>query len=317
MQTSLSPDNTSRGAWVHRSKRIPDVLIDASIRGAYLHHAPYPVHEIVQEFKQRKFISRSMNVITMGSCFAQELATWLDQNKYNRLQHLWGVIYNPASMRQIVQYSENPDSWTPMELTWTDGEKHFDPYRKSDDHTGAYYLGRSITEAHDSLKTHYNESRAMIKSADLAVLTLGLTEHWRSRYDKKVFFTVPYKPFYSVAKHEFSSLSFSEVSEHIRYTISGLRALNPDIKIIFSVSPIPLAISFRLNLGPYVATQFSKSVLHAAVLEHVQTSEGTHYMPSYEIATSDRSRYFKEDGRHVNKECVDTIMNAFEELYVL
>ena len=252
----------------------------------------------------------------MGSCFAQELARWLDAHTYNRLPHHWGVIYNPASMAQIIQYSAEPEAWQPAEPFWSDSTGYYDPYRKSDDHSGPVRLGQTESEAIERFRAHQHASLATLSQADLAVLTLGLTELWRHRTDHRSFFAVPPPAFYNSKQHEFHNLTFDEVRDHLTYVTRTLSRLNPAIQIIISVSPIPLSISFRPELGPYVATQFSKSVLHAAVLEHVSEYPNAHYMPSYEIATNDRLRFFDPDGRHVNRLCVSTIMQAFEHLFV-
>ncbi len=77
-----------------------------------------------------------------------------------------------------------------------------------------------------------------------------------------------------------------------------------------------ISASPRRHLGPYIATSFSKSILHAATFEAIEKNENVYYMPSYEIARSNPIKNYKEDGRHVNAECIARIMEVFRMLYV-
>jgi hypothetical protein len=47
----------------------------------------------------------------------------------------------------------------------------------------------------------------------------------------------------------------------------------------------------------------------------VDSYDNVFYMPSYEVVTSRPQSTFKEDGRHVLKSTVATIMNTFKKLY--
>ncbi len=311
---SNQPLEKTADGWLAR--RIPASLLDAATKGVYHRQNPYTVDAIIEAFASDPFVTRDTRIVTMGSCFAQELAHWLDRYGYRRLPHHWGVIYTPASLRQIVQYSVEPETWRPVEPFWADAAGVYDPYRKSDDHNGALRLGDTIDQARAAWARHQADSRATLAGADLAVLTLGLTELWRNREDHAAFFAVPPPAHYSEARHAFHAMTFDEVRNDLGYVVDRLQRLNPRLRIVFSISPIPLSVSFRTHLGAYVATQESKSVLHAAVHDIIRSRGGVSYMPSYEIATSDRARFFQTDGRHVNAECVATIMGAFERMHV-
>ena len=210
----------------------------------------------------------------------------------------------------------DPDSWRPAERYWIDKNGYHDPYRKADDHGGPVFLGRDELEAGRALERHYRDGRATLAQADLVVFTLGLTELWRHRQDHSGFYAVPGPDFFKPNLHEFHNLSYQDVVEHTRDAIHGLQRLRPGVRVLLAVSPIPLSISFRPELGPYVATSWSKSVPQAAVQELIRL-EGVDYMPSFEIAGSNPAAHFAGDGRHVTDHCVETIMRAFEWLYTV
>jgi GSCFA family len=297
--------------------RIPEAMRVIAQAGEYLRVFPYPVERIVGDYESRPFITKDTKIITMGSCFAQELYQWLLKNGFNCLDHEWGVIYSPKSISQIIQYSFERDRWTPDEPTWCMDSKYYFPYLKSADHSGPMLLGESMEEARTALEGHYQRSKRILQEADLAVWTLGLTELWRSKKSHCTYFAIPYPQIFDADVHEFHSLSYSEVIDELEYAINTYKSNNEKIKIMLSVSPIPLSISFRSHLGPFVATQYSKSILHAAALELSEKYDFVFYMPSYEIVRNDPRASYSEDGRHVNRTCVNTIMSAFKTLYVI
>lgn len=298
------------------ARKVPAKLLDDAIAGLYPRINPYPIESLQGHFSATPFVTREKKLVTLGSCFAQRVAEWLVSNNFNCLNAPWGVVYNPLSIYQIAQYSLDTENWNPDQVLWKTSEGYGDPYRKSDDHSGPMFLGDSHDTAMLSLKNHYESSREAFTTADVFVFTYGLTECFRNKVDKRAFFSMPLNEWYDEEKHEFHNLEYQEIVESISGTISLIRKHNPKSQFILSVSPVPLSISFRKHLGPYVATQFSKSVLHAALYEVTQNFENVFYMPSLEMTRIDPVSCFQPDGRHVRKEAVEEIMSVFSKLYV-
>jgi len=253
----------------------------------------------------------------MGSCFAQELRAWLKKHGYNCLPQEWGVIYSPQSIAQIIKYSLESETWKPTETFWEYTGKFHDPYIKAKNHSGPVVHGESLEEARKAQKRHYDRSSSLLKEADAVVWTLGVTELWRNKEDHSAFFEIPSPDFFDPDLHEFYNLTYEDVLECLEYSIETLIKYNPTVKILLSVSPIPLHVTFRDHLGPLVATQYSKSILHAAALTVFEKYDAVLYMPSYEITRIDPVSNYMPDGRHVNERCINSIMKVFKGLYVL
>jgi hypothetical protein len=296
--------------------RVPEALRDTARRNEYLAANPYPVEQIVREFKATPFVTPQTKTVTMGSCFAQELDKWLTKHHYNILRNVWGAVFSPQSFAQIIAYSFETASWTPDELFWVMDGKYRNPYVKGGTGEPAY-LGETEADARLALQAHYEQSRDILSQAEAAVWTLGLTESWRNKRDHKTYFALPFTQVYNPELHEFHNLSYEDVIRHLDYAITTYKKYNPALQFILSVSPVPLHVSFREHLGPYVATQYSKSVLHAAAMRMVEQYDYVSYMPSFEITRSNPTVNYQADGRHVNEACVETIMDAFKQLYVL
>lgn len=296
--------------------RIPAPLRESNQYGIYVRKNPYPLDSIIQDFQSKPFVTKNTKTIVMGSCFAQHINRWLKTNGYGCLEHVWGVIYTPKSISQIIQYSFERNSWDPAEPFWIMEGKYYFPYLKADDHKGPKYLGEDESSALQAIEDHFKQSAELLKEAELVIWNIGITELWRNKEDQLSFYALPFPQLFNQDRHEFYNLNYDDVLNILDYSITTLKEFNPQVKIIFSIEPVPLSFSFQQHMGPYVATQYAKSVTTAAAMALVETHEDVFYLPAYEIIRNDHKKYYGPDGRHINEDGLDAIMKAYEKLYV-
>ena len=88
--------------------------------------------------------------------------------------------------------------------------------------------------------------------------------------------------------------------------------MNPRVKVILTVSPVPLVATAE-DAHVLVATTLSKSVLRVAAGAVASRESDVAYFPSFEIITGPqaRGRYFAKDLRSVTEEGVDRVMALF------
>ncbi len=115
--------------------------------------------------------------------------------------------------------------------------------------------------------------------------------------------------------------SFEENVAHLNAIISTLRAFRPSLKIVLTVSPIPIARSFT-HRSPIVADCVSKSTLRAAVEQLLQRSdENLFYWPSFEAIRwlgGHIGPLFGTDGedqRHPGVKYIEAIVTPFAEAF--
>ncbi len=121
--------------------------------------------------------------------------------------------------------------------------------------------------------------------------------------------------------YEMRHTSVGDNERAIRSIIDGLREINPTIKIVLTVSPVPL--NRAIGLGSSVrADAISKSTLCVATANVMADQpEGVFYWPSYEIvkwlAPHIAPAFAADDGnlRHVNRELVALIISLFLKYY--
>jgi hypothetical protein len=154
----------------------------------------------------------------------------------------------------------------------------------------------------------------MFETTDLFVFTLGLTEAWRSKADGAVYPTCPgtQAGTFDAGKYEFVNLSMGEVLADLRQVFAKLRVLNPGIRFLLTVSPVPLTATAS---GKHVltATTYSKSVLRAVAGQLTDELDHVDYFPSYEMITAPvfGGAFFDETRRNVTSDGVDFVMRTF------
>ena len=108
-----------------------------------------------------------------------------------------------------------------------------------------------------------------------------------------------------------------EVIQDLFAAIDFMTARNPALRILLTVSPVPLIATFEPQ-HVLVATTYSKSVLRVAAQAATDRYAHVDYFPSYEIITASFSRgaYFAADLREVEAAGVSHAMRCFFRNYL-
>lgn len=288
----------------------------------------YPLD--IQDWYTKKFDISGATIATAGSCFAQHIGHQLKTLGFNYLDaepapsiltkssHLdfgygmysarYGNIYTSRQLWQLLQRATG--KFEPQESIWQLSNGLVDPFRPTIEPEPF----ESEKELNSSRDYHYACVRKILKSADVFVFTLGLTEAWESTLDGAVFPIAPgvsggnYDP----ALHKLKRLEYTDVVSDLEKCIRLMRKLNHDIKFILTVSPVPL-MATATDDNVIVATMLSKSILRAAAGHLANKYEFIDYFPSYEIISSHvmRSQFYEPDMRGVSLHGVKHVMSHF------
>lgn len=273
-------------------------------------------------------------VATMGSCFAQHISRHLQQSGFNYLvteqapegsgrdearRLNYGVFSarygNVYTVRQALQLVERAYGSSSAEEGWNSGGRVVDPYRPQIEPDGF----ASTAEMLKSRETHLGAVREMLEQATVLVFTLGLTEAWRSRETGAVFPTAPGVAGGAYDPNAFEPVNFTvqEVIGDLRSLVIKLREINPALKIILTVSPVPLKATFE-SRHVLQSTVYSKSVLRVAAQDAADTFDDVCYFPSFEIITgpAGAGRYYAADLREVRDIGVAHVMRVFERHFI-
>ncbi len=156
-------------------------------------------------------------------------------------------------------------------------------------------------------------------STDFFIVTLGLSEIWYDEPTGEVFWRAVPVGRYDATRHRFRVCSHAETKDRIEKIYALIRGHIPDAKVLFTLSPIPLAATFR-DVSCLSANSVSKAILRVALDEFLREhSEDMNtrlfYFPSYEIVNELFHAKYMEDGRHPSGDIIGLIMKVFQAAY--
>jgi len=292
-------------------------------------------HEVDPVVDPRFKIDIEARVATAGSCFAQHISRRLSGMGFNYFvpengeglpaearegrqfgvfSARYGNLYTTAQLRQL--FEEAFGRRRPRDSAWLrrDG-RLVDPFRPQVEPAG-FVAQIDVAEARTQ---HLDAVRSVFRDSDVLVFTMGLTEAWRSRKDGSVF---PLAPGVAAGQfdpglHEFVNFDVDEVSRDLFAFLDGLKAINPGVKVILTVSPVPLIATFEPR-SVLTSTVYSKSVLRVVADMATRRHDWVDYFPSYEIITGSHAggRYYEDDAREVSHLGVAHAMRCFFDNYI-
>jgi hypothetical protein len=217
---------------------------------------------------------------------------------------------NIYTSRQLLQLFERAYGlFRPRDTAWQYGEAFVDPFRPRIV-TGGFL---SIGDLEDDRRTHLAAVRRMFEECTVFVFTLGLTEYWYSAEDGAVFPLAPGVHGGAAGpKYKFGNLSVEEVVADLRSFVAKLRVVNPTVRIILTVSPVPLVATYE-DRHVLQSTTYSKAVLRVAAETLSAGDSHIMYFPSYEIITAAGHKFLATDRRSVTKEGVSRVMDLFAQ----
>lgn len=273
-------------------------------------------------------IAPTDRVATAGSCFAQHISRALTARGYGYLvtepgpeEQGYGVFParfgNIYCARQLLQLFQRAHGlFEPEEGAWrTPDGRVVDPFRPRVQPGGFADEAAMLADR----ETHLAAVRRMFGATDVLVFTLGLTEAWVSGRDGAVF---PLAPGVAGGPDDASHIqphnfTVEETVADLTAVIGMARAIRPDLRVLLTVSPVPLKATFE-DRHVLVSTGYSKAVLRVAAGSVSDTVAGVDYFPSYEIVTGIQAGpgVWADDLRSVTPDGVSRVMAELARAYL-
>jgi len=279
------------------------------------------------------FITAQTRIVSAGSCFAHSIAAYLQQKgfaylvtetgppwlrpeqaqkfQYGVYSARYGPVYGPLQFWQLVQRAWG--QFSPQDDCWAAGQGWVDPFRPRIQ-PGGFVSPEAMRLDREH---HLAAVREAFAQADLLILTLGLTECWRSCLDGAVYPQCPGKQWgvFDSERYVFHNLSLAEIEACLSASVAFLAEINPKLRWILTLSPVPLAVTAEPK-HVLEATGYSKALLRVAIENLCREFAQVDYFPAYELVMHDRQAAFAPDGRQVLPETVAAIMQRFENRFV-
>jgi hypothetical protein len=205
-------------------------------------------------------ISNRDQVATAGSCFAQHIGRTLLSEGFNYLvteqrpatagasddgYGLFSARFgNVYTVRQLLQLFDRAYGlFQPHDVAWPIGDRFVDPFRPNVQSGGF----ASIAALEADRASHFLAVREMFESCSVFIFTLGLTEGWISEADGAVYPLAPGVVGEPPEANRYAPCNFGvdAMMRDMGAFLAKLRAVNPDVQVILTVSPVPLAATFE------------------------------------------------------------------------
>ena len=290
---------------------VPKSIGSSFFRGENCNFNPY-LHDFADPAFLEKFflkgwlpeapwIEKSTRITAFGSCFAVNITKHLSQAGYNLTAEKEPSIYISSMGEGMVnvhalcqQFEWAFEDIQPPQNLWH-GYK-----------AESFGYDPKVRE----------KTRAAFVQTDLFIITLGLSEVWYDDVSGGVFWrAVPMKD-YDPSRHKFRVCGLAETKEKISQIDALVRRYVPAARLLFTLSPIPLAATFR-PVGCISANSVSKAILRAALDEFLRdnwdrVNKSLFYWPSYEVIQDLFPFRFGPDARHPTPQILNLIMRMFE-----
>ncbi len=238
-------------------------------------------------------ISYHSMLFLTGSCFAENMAIRLKQHRFNVLDNPHGILFNPYSVADSLdsyiegrQYSAG-DLFYLNEL-WNSWEHHTQ-FSDIDKEAALTRINQSQADA-----------AAYIRSATHVMITLGSAYYYVLKETGK-----PVSNNHRAPANWFEKklMGIDEIVSKFTVTLNNLLAINPNVQIIFTVSPV------RHYRDGIVENNRSKARIIESVHALCDHFEQAYYFPAYELVIDilRDHRYYDIDFVHPNYLATDYV----------
>ncbi|WP_309762025.1 GSCFA domain-containing protein [Pseudomonas oryzihabitans] len=286
---------------------------------------------LVENIWTPKFgIGRDDLVVTAGSCFAQHISRYLkssgfswvdsepapdsmdDEEKrtqgYGVFSFRTGNIYTPTLLEQWIDFALGKRSSEESEYFFDNG-LFFDLLRPALNPGGYASLQDAVVARDKTLEC----MRRSLASANTFIFTLGLTEAWLHKCGT-IYPVCPgtIKGDFNPDLHYFHNYDYSEILACLKRVFDKVRSINPIMRFVLTVSPVPLTATADSD-HILTATTYSKAVLRAVAGFLSKSESYVDYFPSYELVSSPlfEGASFANNKRSVTDEGVTFVMRHF------
>jgi len=236
-------------------------------------------------------------IMLIGSCFTEHIGSRLKMMKFAINLNPFGIVYNPLSIADQLQYLLNPAGFIRDDLVFHQDLWHSWIHHSRFSHPDAELLIKSINE-------QTLASSKFLEQTGLLVLTFGTPETYYLKSNDRMVSNchqLPADRFYSRKPNP------QELADIWIPLIDVLMSRNRNLHICLTISPVRY-----FKDGP-TGNQMSKSILFLFIGLLMKTYPDLYYFPSYEIFMDDLRdyRFYDTDMMHPGPAGVEYIWNRF------
>ncbi len=248
-------------------------------------------------------LNHQQNILSIGSCFADTIAEKLKEHKFNILKNPFGNLFHPLALTKIIDFAIHHQS-----------KEYQNAYIERDNIWLNYYFHSDIwadtkQNLQNIIEEKINITHQFIQKIDILMLTFGTSFIYQTIENQQIVSNCHKQ---NPAIFEKKLLSIDEIVLNFDNMYQSLQKINPNIKIILTLSPV------RHSKEDLANDHLSKSILRVAT--HILTEKykkNIYYFPAFEILNDDLRdyRFYADDLIHPNSQAQNYIWEKFKDTF--
>jgi hypothetical protein len=266
-------------------------------------------------------IAKSLNpinydsyVMSWGSCFAESMGEKFSYYKIPSTVNPFGILFHPLAIEKVLKRAAEEIPFTEKDIFY-----HNEKWHSFEVHSCVSHSDKDVFLNH--LNQILAETKSQLLKTTHFIITYGTAWVYRLKETQQCVSNC-----HKVPQNQFDKelLSIDILEKSIQKTIEFIQSVNPEIQIIFTISPV------RHLKDGFVENQRSKAHLISAVGNQLsalgfgqsaktqnltpKTQNPATYFPSYEILLDELRdyRFYDRDLIHPNGLAVDYIWDKFK-----
>ena len=246
----------------------------------------------------------SKGIMFFGSCFSENIGLKLSDLKFDIDVNPFGILFNPVSIANSLQILMEKRIFYESDLFQDQG-------RWNSFYHHSRFSDLNLEAALEKINSRIALSHEFLLKADFLMITFGTSWVYELKETGQVVTNC-----HKVPSSEFKRfrLDVSEITEVYRELLAELWRFNPNLKLVFTVSPI------RHWKDGAVENQVSKAALLLSI-DRLLKGFGNMdlgYFPSYELMMDELRdyRFYAEDMLHLSAVATDYIFDRFARVMI-
>ncbi|MGL4853483.1 MAG: GSCFA domain-containing protein [Phocaeicola sp.] len=251
--------------------------------------------------KNETEIGYSDQIVLFGSCFADNIGRFLTRSRFQCEVNPFGVLYNPLSVAQGIKQLLRNKTYTQEELFYAHGAWHSWMHHSS-------FSATTQTTCLQQINERMVKGSLCLEKANVLIITWGTAFVYELTESGQVVGNChkqPDKLFYR------RKISVEEIVVTYKSVLNELMEQNPQLRILFTISPI------RHTKDGMHGNQLSKATLLLAAQRLQEEYKNCFYFPAYELLLDELRdyRFYADDMVHPSPLAVNYIWETFKKCY--
>ena len=248
-------------------------------------------------------IDYNSRIMSIGSCFAENMAAKFDYFKFQNTVNPFGIIFNAVSIENLIARAVTKNYFTDNDIFFYNNLYHCFEVHSQLSNVDKIELKIQLNQILDNFYLQ-------LSTATHIIITFGTSWVYQHITSDKIVANC-----HKIAQNQFNKkiLSVVDNQKSIVNIINLVQKINPKCNFVFTISPV------RHIKDGFFENNVSKSNLFTAIYNIININDWhINYFESYEIIMDELRdyRFYQPDMLHPNQTAIDYIWLRFLENYI-